>query len=85
MYLNCWNNQLTSLEGIENLIKLIKNNKQIKNNIKYNFIDSNDYIELNDLFKNLINCKKNEKNNNLIKKIEEMIIKLNGFEKYVLK
>jgi Leucine-rich repeat (LRR) protein len=30
--LYCWNNQLVSLEGIENLIKLIKNNKQIKNN-----------------------------------------------------
>jgi guanylate kinase len=88
MYLNCWNNQLTSLEGIENLIKLIKNNKQIKNkknNIMCNFIDADDYIELKNLFKNLIDCKKNKKVNKLIEKIEEMIIKLNGFEKYVLK
>jgi hypothetical protein len=45
---------LTSLEGIENLVKLIKNNKQIKNNIRHEFMDSNDYIELNDLFGNLI-------------------------------
>jgi guanylate kinase len=79
---------LTSLEGIENLIKLIKNNKQIKNkknNIMCNFIDADDYIELKNLFKNLIDCKKNKKVNKLIEKIEEMIIKLNGFEKYVLK
>jgi Leucine-rich repeat (LRR) protein len=81
----CSDNQLTSLEGIESLVKLIKNNKQIKNKIKYTFIDADDYIELNNLFENLINCKKNRKVNNLIGKIEQMIYELKGFEKYVLK
>jgi Leucine-rich repeat (LRR) protein len=82
--LYCSNNQLTSLEGIENLVKLIKNNKQIKNNIKYNFIDSDDYIELNDLFGNLIECD-DDKIDEYIEEMEKMINELNGFQKYVLK
>jgi Leucine-rich repeat (LRR) protein len=79
--LYCHDNQLTSLEGIESLVKLIKNNKQIKNNIECNFIDSDDYIELNDLFDNLIKCD----NNKIDKNIEKIIKELNGFQKYVLK
>jgi hypothetical protein len=75
---------LTSLEGIEILTKLIKNNKQIKNNIIYNFIDSDDYIELNELFKNLIKCDDN-KIDTYIEEIEKMIGNLNGFQKCVLK
>jgi Leucine-rich repeat (LRR) protein len=71
----CYNNQLTSLEGIENLVKLIKNKKQIKI-MKYNFIDSNDYIELNNLFDNLIKCDDNK----IVENIEKMIIELNGFQ-----
>jgi Leucine-rich repeat (LRR) protein len=82
--LDCSDNQLTSLEGIEILTKLIKNNKQIKNNIIYNFIDSDDYIELNELFKNLIKCDDN-KIDTYIEEIEKMIGNLNGFQKCVLK
>jgi internalin A len=78
------NNQLTSLEGIEKIVNLIKNNKQLKNNIIYNFIDSDDYIELNDLFRNLIKCDDN-KINKYIEQIEQIIKELNGFQKYVLK
>jgi hypothetical protein len=33
------NNQLVSLKGTENLVNLIKNNKQIKNNMECNFIE----------------------------------------------
>jgi hypothetical protein len=77
----CSDNFLTSLEGIENLVKLIKNNKQIKNKIKYIFIDYDDYIELNNLFGNLIKCD----NNKIDENIENMIKELNGFQKYVLK
>jgi hypothetical protein len=69
---------------MESLVKLIKNNKQIKNKIKYNFIDSDDYIELNDLFGNLIKCDDNEINK-YIEQIEQIIKELNGFQKYVLK
>jgi hypothetical protein len=86
-YLNCKNNFLTSLEGIENLIKLIKNNKQIKNNMEYTFAnsdDSDDYIELNYLFVNLIKDDDNKIDKN-IKNIEKNIKELNGFQKYVLK
>jgi Leucine-rich repeat (LRR) protein len=83
-YLYCCNNQLTSLKGIENLVKLIKNNKQIKNKIKYTFIDSDDYIELNDLFRNLIKCNNNE-NDEYIENIENMIEYHNSFQKYILK
>jgi Leucine-rich repeat (LRR) protein len=85
IYLDCNDNQLTSLEGIESLVKLIKNNKQIKNKIKYTFIDCDDYIELNNLFGNLIKCNNNNKFNEYIEEIEQMIIKLYGFKKYVLK
>jgi Leucine-rich repeat (LRR) protein len=87
-YLHCYNNQLTSLEGIENFIKLIKNNK-MQNKINYNFTDSNDYIELNNLFNNLIDnlikCENNDKIDEYIEEIEQMIIELNGFQNYVLK
>jgi hypothetical protein len=78
-------NQLTSLEGIENLVKLIKNNKNIINDMSHNFIDSNDYIELNNLFVNLIKCKNNNRIDKYIDKIEQMIKELNGFQNYVLK
>jgi hypothetical protein len=67
------------------LVKLIKNKKQIIYIMRYNFIDSNEYIELNDLFDNLIKCKNNNKIDEYIKEIEQMIIELNGFQKYVLK
>jgi Leucine-rich repeat (LRR) protein len=83
--LHCYNNQLTLFEGIEILIKFIKNNKYIINSLNYNFIDSGDYFELYYLFNNLIKCKNNDKINQYIEKIEQMIIKSNGFEKYVLK
>jgi internalin A len=82
----CNNNQLTSLEGIENFVKLIKNNKNITKNINNNcnFIDSNDYIELQELFNNLIISEIDNIDESIIK-IEKMIIKLNGFQNYVLK
>jgi Leucine-rich repeat (LRR) protein len=83
-YLYCSDNQLTSLEGIENLIKLIKNNKKIVNIMLYNFIDSDDHIELKNLFDNLLECKNYEKNK-YIEEIEQMISKFNGYQKYVLK
>jgi hypothetical protein len=72
------------LEGIESLVKLIKNHKQIKNNTKCNFIDSNDFTELQELFENLIKSKINNVDKFIIK-IEKMIIELNGFQNYVLK
>jgi Leucine-rich repeat (LRR) protein len=91
--LRCYNNKLTSLEGIEILVKLIKNKKQMKNNTMYdfmkitlyNFIDSDDYIELNDLFGNLLWCTNNNKIDKYIEEIEQMIITLNCFQQYVLK
>jgi Leucine-rich repeat (LRR) protein len=79
-YLNCKNNQLTSLEGIEKIVNLIKNNIKILNNIEYNFIDSDDFIELNKLFGNL-----HKYNNKSIFEIEQMINYFNGFQKFVLK
>jgi hypothetical protein len=66
------------------LVKLIKNNKQIKNNIICNFIDSNDFVKLQELFDNLIDSDIDEIDESIIK-IEKMIIELNGFSKYVLK
>jgi hypothetical protein len=66
------------------LVKLIKNNKQIKNNIIYNFIDSNNFVKLQELFDNLIECNDDEIDESIIK-IEKMIIELNGFQKCVLK
>jgi hypothetical protein len=80
-HLYCSDNQLISSEGIESLVELIKNNKQIKNKITYTFMDSDDYIELNDLFGNLIKCDDNKIDEN----IENIIKELNGFQKYVLK
>jgi hypothetical protein len=72
------------------LIKSIKNKKNIINifffiNIFYNFTDSDDYIELNDLFNHLIKCKNYGDFYKYIQKIEQMIIELNGFQNYVLK
>jgi hypothetical protein len=72
------------------LVKLIKNNEQLKNNINYNFINSNDYIKLINLFNNLLKFKKiceidKYKIDGYIKKIEQMIIELKGFGKSVLK
>jgi hypothetical protein len=61
-----YDNFLTSSEGIEN-------------NIRYDFVDSDDYIELNDLFENLIKYDDN------IENIERMINKLYGFQKCILK
>jgi predicted DNA-binding ArsR family transcriptional regulator len=55
------------------------------NNITYNFIDSNDFIELNDLFNNLVQYKNDDKLDEYIKKIEQMIEESNGFKNYVLK
>jgi Leucine-rich repeat (LRR) protein len=83
-YLYCFNNQLTSLEGIEIFVKLIKNNKHIKKNMKYNFIDSNDFVELEEIFDNLIKSKINDFDKSIIK-IEKNIEELNGFQNYVLK
>jgi Leucine-rich repeat (LRR) protein len=81
----CYDNQLTSLEGMENLVNLMKNNKILKNNIKYSFIDSDDFIELKNKFNNLNKCKNDDKINEYIEEIEQMIRKLNGFQKCVLK
>jgi hypothetical protein len=64
---------------------LIKNNKKIKNGIIYEFIDYGDYIELYNLFRNLLACKNEDKINEYIEEIEQMIIELNGFEEYILK
>jgi hypothetical protein len=64
---------------------LIKNNKNMIGNMSYNFVDSNDYIELNDLFVNLIECENNNKIKEYIEEIEKMIIELGGFQNYVLK
>jgi hypothetical protein len=66
------------------LVKLIKNNKQIKNNIECNFIDFYDFIELEELFDNLVESDIYNIDESIIK-IEKMIIELNGFSKYVLK
>jgi nitrate/nitrite-specific signal transduction histidine kinase len=83
------------LEGIEILIKLIKNNKNILFNNIYNFTDSeesDDLYELNKLFDDMLFLKSNNKSskynnkiNKYINKIEQMINELYGFEKYVLK
>jgi hypothetical protein len=81
--LNIYNNQLTLLEGMENFVNLIKNNEKIIKGLYYDFIDSNDFTELNYLFCNLLIC--NNKIDDYIEKIEKMIIELNGFQKYVLK
>jgi hypothetical protein len=45
-YLYCSNNKITVLEGVENLVELIKNNKNIINNIICDFIEKM-IIELN--------------------------------------
>jgi uncharacterized protein YfkK (UPF0435 family) len=82
--LHCKNNQLTSSEGIENLIKLTKNKKKILHKLYFDFIDCDDYFELNDLFDNLVKCKKNY-SIKYIQEIEQMIKELNGYKKYVLK
>jgi hypothetical protein len=66
------------------LVELIKNNKNIKNNIVYNFSDSNDFVELQELFNNLIKSENNNIDESIIK-IEKMIIELNGYQKCVLK
>jgi hypothetical protein len=67
------------------LVELIKNNKNIKNYIKYDmnydFIDYDDYIELNNLFGNLIKCDDNE----IDEYVENIMKELNGFQNYVLK
>jgi Leucine-rich repeat (LRR) protein len=81
----CSHNQLTSLEGIECLTNLIKNNNTIKNNLYYDFIDSNYYLHLNLLFHCLIIYKNADETNKYIKEIENIIKELNGFQKYVLK
>jgi hypothetical protein len=62
----------------------MKNKNNIVNDMIVQFVDSDDYIELNDLFKNLIKCDVN-KINKYIEEIERMIIRLNGFTKCVLK
>jgi hypothetical protein len=66
------------------LTKLIKNNNNMLNHISVNFIDSDDYIELVNLFDELVKCKYNTIDE-CIDKIEKMIITSNGFQKYVLK
>jgi hypothetical protein len=63
----------------------MKNNKEITKNVNYNFSNSDDNIELNNLFNNLIKCENNDKIDEYIEEIEKMIITLNGFQKYVLK
>jgi hypothetical protein len=64
---------------------LIKNNKKIIYNISCDFIDSDDYIELTNLFNNAINYTFKYKIYEYIEEIEKMIRKLNGFQKCVLK
>jgi hypothetical protein len=63
------------------LIGLIEINNIESYNMRVNFVDSEDYVEINYLFNNLFN----HKNNNKIDKIKKMIKELNGFQKYVLK
>jgi Leucine-rich repeat (LRR) protein len=87
----CDNNKLNTLECIEILTKLKKNNKITSNktqNIIYNTIDSEDsdeLIELKKLFDNLCKYQNDDKFYEYTNKIENMIIKLNEFQKYVLK
>jgi hypothetical protein len=52
--------------------------------MKYNFIDSNDFVELEEIFDNLIKSKINDFDKSIIK-IEKNIEELNGFQNYVLK
>jgi hypothetical protein len=73
------------LEGIDNFVKLIKNNKKMLNKIKYDLDDFDDYIELKKIFDKIICCKNNNKIDEYIEKIEIIINKLYGFQKYVLK
>jgi hypothetical protein len=97
-YLYCHNNQLTTLECIEKLIKLIKNNPKIKNGLRYNFIDADDYVELNNLFDTFVRTNYNYNEHAICEGyneyafeetiiiLEKMIFELNrGFQKYVLK
>jgi hypothetical protein len=89
--LNCQDNQLALLEGIESFINLIKNNKKIRKKLYYDFVDSDDsddsddFIEFKKLFDSLIKCKKNDEINKYIEEIEKMLVKINGFQQYILK
>jgi hypothetical protein len=53
--------------------------------LAYNFIYFKDFIKLINLFDNLIRCKNYNKINKYIQEMEQIITKLNGFQKYVLK
>jgi Leucine-rich repeat (LRR) protein len=80
-------NQISQLEGITNFTKLMKNNFVITN-INYHFIDCYESNELCELFNKILYSRflKNfYTSNKHIKKLEQMIVELNGFEKYVLK
>jgi hypothetical protein len=59
--------------------------------LKYNFIDTDDFMELTELFDNLVKYRNDpvfgneDKFNEYIKEIDIMINYLNGFQKCVLK
>jgi hypothetical protein len=65
------------LEGIDNLLNLIKNNKNILGKIKYNFIDIVNNIKLKKLFDRLNTCIINNINiGRYINNMEKIIKKL---------
>jgi hypothetical protein len=55
------------------------------NYFKYDTIDSEEFIELEDLFNNSLKYSNKNEINEYIEKIEQMIVELKGFEKCVLK
>jgi Leucine-rich repeat (LRR) protein len=84
----CKNNFLTSLELITNLTKLMKNNESLINKLEYDTIDHDDFIELEELFDNLLQwdiINEIKKFDDHICEIEKMIVYFNGFEKCILK
>jgi hypothetical protein len=60
---------LEAIEAIEILIKLIKNNKKMKYHISNNFINSNEHIELTNLFHALLKRENKDKIDEYIEEI----------------
>jgi Leucine-rich repeat (LRR) protein len=87
--LYCKNNQLTLLECIEIFIKLIKNNNNITKELQYDVIDyddSDDFIELTNIFNNLLMCDNENEFNKDLNNIEKIIAyHKNSFQKFILK